>query len=35
VQKFRADLSYVPGLLEHLDTTADPLAKVKTGEGTT
>jgi len=26
VQKFRADISYVPGLLDHLDTTANPLA---------
>jgi hypothetical protein len=33
VQKFRADLSYVPGLLEHLDTTANPLANEQTGEG--
>jgi hypothetical protein len=32
VQKFRADLSYVPGLLDHLDTTADPLARGKTGD---
>ncbi|MFI5954132.1 ATP-binding protein [Cryptosporangium sp. NPDC051539] len=28
VQKFRADLAYVAGLLEHLDTTADPLGDV-------
>ena len=33
VQKFRADLSYVPGLLDHLDTTANPLAIGKTSEG--
>ncbi len=33
VQKFRADVSYVPGLLGHLDTTANPLSTDKTGEG--
>ncbi len=33
VQKFRADLAYVPGLLEHLDTTADPQGRHDSGSG--